>query len=186
MVIAFVECMRRPHREATRSAQRTLRRLTAAGCVSLLAACGESSSTDPTRSTFATVAANVAEAAAAVTGQDAPMAEAYTKGRYVGFDTHTYPGTPVMRAWKEAPGAPYSWVGFYLPSPCHANASWSGKRDTLQKMGWGLAVVYVGQQTWGKTPRRLSQKAIDALRKRSDCSIIGAVKIVAANSSSAR
>jgi hypothetical protein len=98
------------------------------------------------------------------------MADAYQKGRYVGFDTHTYPGTVVMQTWKSTPGAPYSWVGFYLPSPCHANASWSGKRDTLQQMGWGLAVVYVGQQTWGKTPRSLSQKALDAIRKRSDCS----------------
>jgi hypothetical protein len=31
-------------------------------------------------------------------------------------------------------------------------------------------VVYVGQQTWGKTPRKLTQRAIDVLRKRSDCS----------------
>lgn len=28
-----------------------------------------------------------------------------------------------------------------------------GKRDTIEAMGWGVAVVYVGQQTWGKTPR---------------------------------
>jgi hypothetical protein len=106
-----------------------------------------------------------------MTGQDAPMADAYTKGRYVGFDTHTYPGTPVMRTWKETPGAPYSWVGYYLPSPCHGNASWTGKRDTLQQMGWGLAVIYVGQQTWGKTPRVLSENLRAALRKRTDCSV---------------
>ena len=169
MVIAFVSGMRRPHREATRSALRALAHLTAAGLVAASLACG-AQSTDPTESRFATVASEVAQAAAAVTGQDAPMANAYAKGRYVGFDTHTYPGTAVMRTWKETPGAPYSWVGFYLPSPCHANASWSGKRDTLQRMGWGLAVVYVGQQTWGKTPRVLSEKLQDALRKRTDCS----------------
>jgi hypothetical protein len=167
MVIAFTSRMRRDP-EATRSAAGKRARLFAAGLLVAAAACRET--TDPSESTFATVAANVAQAAAAVTGQDAPMAESYTKGRYVGFDTHTYPGTPVMRTWKETPGAPYSWVGFYLPSPCHANASWSGKRDTLQQMGWGLAVVYVGQQTWGKTPRKLTQRAIDVLRKRSDCS----------------
>jgi hypothetical protein len=126
--------------------------------------------TEPTESAFATVAAGVAQAAAAVTGQDAPMADSYEKGHYVGFDTHTYPGTPVMHTWRSTPGAPYSWVGYYLPSPCHANASWTGKRDTLQKMGWGLAVVYVGQQTWGKTPRKLSQSQRDAIRKRDDCS----------------
>jgi hypothetical protein len=127
------------------------------------------SSTAPEDSGFVAVAANVAQVAAAVTAQDAPMADAATKDHYVGFDTHTYPGTVTMTAWKNAPGAPYSWVGFYLPSPCHANASWSGKRDTLQKMGWGLAVVYVGQQTWGKTPRALSPAQRDALRKRDKC-----------------
>ena len=169
MVIAFVKGMRRPHREATRSALRAFARRIAAGLVVLGAACG-ASTTEPAQSKFATVTADVAQAAAAMTGQNAPMADAYTKGRYVGFDTHTYPGTPVMRTWKETPGAPYSWVGYYLPSPCHGNASWTGKRDTLQQMGWGLAVIYVGQQTWGKTPRVLSETQRDALRKRTDCS----------------
>ena len=112
--------------------------MSVAGFVAASAACG-APTTEPSESTFATVAANVAQAAAAVTGQDAPIADAYTKGRYVGFDTHTYPGTPVMRTWKETPGAPYSWVGYYLPSPCHANASWSGKRDTLQQLHDALA-----------------------------------------------
>jgi len=147
----------------------SLQRLAAAALTAAIVACGESS-TDPSRSTFATVAASVAQAAATVTGQDAPIAAEYEKGRYVGFDTHTYPGTLVMQTWKRTPGAPYSWVGYYLPSPCHANASWTGKRDTLQQMGWGLAIVYVGQQTWGKTPRMLSPKQRAALRKRSDCS----------------
>jgi len=136
--------------------------------VVLSGACGNSP-TEPGESAVAAVAANVAQVAAAVTDQDAPMADSYTKDRYVGFDTHTYPGTLVMKAWKEAPGAPYSWVGYYLPSPCHANDSWSGKRDTLQAMDWGLAVVYVGQQTWGKTPRALSPAQRDALRKRDKC-----------------
>lgn len=121
------------------------------------------------RTPVADVAAKVAQAAAAVTGQDAPMADQYEKGRYVGFDTHTYPGTPTMRTWKHTPGSPYSWVGFYLPSPCHEDASWSGKSDTLRAMGWGMAIVYVGQQTWGKTPRPLSPAKRDALRKRSSC-----------------
>src|SRR5512132_2529560 len=83
-------------------------------------------------SPVADVAAKVAQAAAAVTGQDAPMADQYEKGRYVGFDTHTDPGTATMRTWKHTPGSPYSWVGFYLPSPCHEDASWSGKSDTLR------------------------------------------------------
>jgi hypothetical protein len=49
-----------------------------------------------------------------------------------------------MRAWRGA--APYEWVGYYLPAPCHRDASWSGKRAALQAMGYGFAVIYVGQQ----------------------------------------
>ncbi len=71
-------------------------------------------------------------------------------GRHLGFDTHSYPGDRVMRAWKE--GAPYEWVGYYLPAPCHQDASWSGKRESLEAMGWGTAVIYVGQQTWEGEP----------------------------------
>jgi hypothetical protein len=116
------------------------------------------------------VTAKIAQAAAAVTGQKASLADDYEKGRYVGFDTHTYPGSRIMKAWKDEPGAPYSWVGYYLPSPCHDDTSWTGKRDTLLRMGWGVAVVYVGQQTWGKTPRNRSAAQLDAIRKKSDCS----------------
>src|ERR1051325_5698809 len=140
-------------------------------------ACGTSSTTAPTeaaavneqKSAIADVAAKVAQAAAAVTGQKAEIADDLEKGHYVGFDTHTYPGTVTMKTWKNTPGSPYSWVGYYLPSPCHANKSWVGKRDTLQAMGWGLAIIYVGQQTWGKTPRRLSLSQLSALRRRTDC-----------------
>jgi hypothetical protein len=140
-------------------------------CAGVLAAtaCG-GTPTDPTaRTTMADVAAGVAQAAAAVTGQTAPLANAYEKGHYVGFDTHTYPGTRVMKTWKETPGSRYSWVGYYLPSPCHADKSWTGKRDTLQAMGWGVAIVYVGQQTWGKTPRALAPQQMAAIRRKSDC-----------------
>ena len=102
----------------------------------------------------AEVSAKVAQAAAAVTGQNAPMADQAQQGHFLGFDTHTYPGDEKMRAWKNAPNAPYRWVGLYLPAaPCHKGTSWSGKRQTLVNMGWGLAVVYVGQQTWDRTPR---------------------------------
>ena len=68
-------------------------------------------------------------------------------GRHLGFDTNIYPGDRAMRAWH-ADGSPYEWVGYYLPAPCHRDDSWSGKRETLAAMGWGLAVIYVGQQTW--------------------------------------
>ena len=56
-----------------------------------------------------------------------------------------------MRAWLTA-DKPYKWVGYYLPAPCHTDSSWEGKRETLSSMGWGMAVIYVGQQTWGRTP----------------------------------
>lgn len=137
-------------------------------------ACGRTATTEPLpqneeRSPAANFAAKVGQVAAAVTGQQAKFANNYEKGRYVGFDTHTYPGHATMTAWKKAPGSPYSWVGFYLPSPCHADRSWMGKRDTLTAMGWGLAVVYVGQQTWGKVPRRTTAEQRAQIRQRNRC-----------------
>src|SRR5688500_12530384 len=134
-----------------------------AGAWLLVFACNQS----PTSTqTAAKAAASVAQVAAAVTGQDAPMADEATDGTWLGFDTHTYPGDEKMRAWKNAPNAPYSWVGYYLPAaPCHKGTSWRGKRETLQQMGWGIAVVYVGQQTWGRTPRTLTPAQAARLRK---------------------
>jgi hypothetical protein len=115
----------------------------------------------------AEVSAKVAQVAAAVTGQDAPMADEAEEGRYLGFDTHTYPGDAKMLAWRKAPDAPFDWVGFYLPAaPCHKGTSWRGKRETLIKMGWGLAVVYVGQQTWNRAPRALTPAQLASLRRR--------------------
>jgi hypothetical protein len=117
----------------------------------------------------AQLSARVAQAAAAVTGQDAPLADEALEGKWLGFDTHTYPGDEKMRAWKNAPNAPYDWVGFYLPAaPCHKSTSWHGKRQTLVDMGWGLAVVYVGQQTWGRTPRALTSAQLERLRRRGE------------------
>lgn len=140
-------------------------------------ACGQNAPTEPgpmreQQSKVADLTAKVAQAAAAMTGQEnqAKFASNYEKGHYVGFDTHTYPGTSTMKAWKNEPGSPYSWVGYYLPSPCHADKSWIGKRDTLSSMGWGLAIVYVGQQTWGKTPRTLTPAQRSTLKAKDDCS----------------
>jgi hypothetical protein len=129
-------------------------------------ACGRSATApDGQRSGVADAAAAVAQVAAAVTGQDAPLADEQLDGKHLGFDTHTYPGDKTMRAWKSAPGAPYRWVGYYLPSPCHKDASWTGKRQLLTGMGWGLAAVYVGQQTWGRTPRSLTPARLASLNK---------------------
>lgn len=68
-------------------------------------------------------------------------------GRHLGFDTHSYPGDRAMKAWR-ASDANYEWVGYYLPAPCHKDDSWSGTRERLAEMDWGVAVIYVGQQTW--------------------------------------
>jgi hypothetical protein len=74
--------------------------------------------------------------------------------QYIGFDTNIYPGDRTMKIWADE--GTYDWVGYYLPAPCHRDRTWSGKRDTLLSMGWGLAVVYVGQQIWktSKKPKK--------------------------------
>jgi hypothetical protein len=145
-----------------RSRKKRTLALAAAGF--LVYACDRS----PTGSeTAGKVSAKVAQVAAAATGQDAPIADEVEAGTFLGFDTHTYPGDDKMRTWRNAPNAPYSWVGFYLPSaPCHKGTTWNGKRDTLVKMGWGLAVVYVGQQTWNRTPRTPTPAQLAKLKKR--------------------
>jgi hypothetical protein len=128
-----------------------------AGMLALMLGCGESlTAPGSARSDVVQAAATVAQVAAAVTGQDAKFADEAQGGKALGFDTHTFPGEKTMRAWKNEPGAPYSWVGYYLPSPCHKDGSWVGKRQLLADMGWGMAVVYVGQQTWGRNPKTLS------------------------------
>jgi hypothetical protein len=63
-----------------------------------------------------------------------------------GFDARVYPGEAAMRAWRES--SPYRWVGYYLPAPCHRDASFSGTRPALERMGWGMAILYVGQQAF--------------------------------------
>ena len=68
-----------------------------------------------------------------------------------GFDTSIYPGDAAMSAWLR-PASPYEWVGYYLQAPCHRDASWMGKRAALASMGWGLAVIFVGQQTFDGLP----------------------------------
>jgi hypothetical protein len=128
-------------------------------------ACGRSSTEPGAANAVADAAAKVAQVAATVTGQEARLADQQLDGRHLGFDTHTYPGDKTMRAWKTAENAPYSWVGYYLVAPCHKDDSWSGKRQTLTDMGWGLAAVYVGQQTWGRTPKPLTPRRLAQLQR---------------------
>ena len=131
----------------------------------LAVGCGQAATEPGDRKALADAAARVAQVAGALTGQKSPMADEQMNGRHLGFDTYTYPGDATMRAWKEAPGAPYRWVGFYLTSPCHKGKSWNGKRQALADMGWGLAAVYVGQQTWDRVPRPLTPARAAVLAK---------------------
>lgn len=63
-----------------------------------------------------------------------------------GFDTRDYPGDAAMRGWFGV--SPYRWVGYYLPAPCYTGTTWTGRRQTLRDIGWGFAVLYVGEQDW--------------------------------------
>jgi hypothetical protein len=152
-----------PRRRPDLSLKRILVSFAAIAAIGI--ACGRSTTEPAAADAVADAAAKVAQVAAAVTGQDAPLADDQLDGKHLGFDTHTYPGDRTMRAWKNAANAPYRWVGYYLVSPCHKDDSWSGKRQTLIDMGWGIAAVYVGQQTWGRTPKPLTTRRLAQLRK---------------------
>lgn len=66
---------------------------------------------------------------------------------FAGFDRSDYPGDAAM-AWLLA-NTNFKWAGYYLRAPSHPDQSWSGKRAALAAEGWGLAPVYVGQETMG-------------------------------------
>jgi glycoside hydrolase-like protein len=107
-----------------------------------LVGCGEAPGVSPSDAVDV-VAGVVEDVASTITGRG-----------HLGFDTGIYPGDETMRVWRAT--APYKWVGYYLPAPCHKDDSWSGKRAELTDMGWGLAVIYVGQQTWSGIPAKHS------------------------------
>jgi hypothetical protein len=78
-----------------------------------------------------------------------PGPEIVTPARGVpGFDTRDFPGDGAMRTWREQ--SPYRWVGFYLAAPCYTGTTWVGTRERLEGMGWGLAVLFVGEQDWSE------------------------------------
>jgi hypothetical protein len=117
----------------------------------------------------------------AVTGATANIAaDLASDGPHLGFDTYAYPGDDEMRAWQTA-SKPYKWVGYYLSAPCHRDDSFMGKRETLSRMGWGMAVIYVGQQTWGRTPgqkvtvTRYVKKRVRQVKKRNGKRVVSYV-----------
>ena len=72
---------------------------------------------------------------------------------FAGFDRSVYPGDETMTTLLATTNL--KWCGYYLyPAPSHnepvnGDNSWMGKRAPLQTMGWGLAPLYVGEQTVG-------------------------------------
>ena len=104
--------------------------LSASATVLALAGCGSASSTEPVVTPPADVTV------------------------FPGFDTSLYPGDATMTAWRY-PASPYYWAGYYLPAPCHRDATWTNKYSTLHAMGWGLAAIYVGQQDWTQIPQSI-------------------------------
>ena len=77
-----------------------------------------------------------------------------TYAGYPGFDIAAYPGDAALAAWR-FPTSPYRWVGVYLAAPCHRDTTWEGQYKHVSALGWGTAVVYVGQQDWAAIPDRI-------------------------------
>jgi len=87
---------------------------------------------------------------------------------YPGFDIAVYPGDAALTAWR-FPASPYHWVGVYLAAPCHRDATWEGQFEHVTALGWGAAVIYVGQQDWAAIPDLIpmSQASLRASRTES-------------------
>jgi hypothetical protein len=91
-----------------------------------------------------------------------------------GFDTREYPGDAAMAQWRAR--SPYRWVGYYLSAPCYTGRSWQGKRSALDRMGWGTAVLFVGEQDWAaggappadSVPARCTRTNVTAARGAAD------------------
>jgi hypothetical protein len=119
------------------------------------------------REAFAVATPELAAAPSIVTNAVSTLAPSPQES-HLGFDTNIYPGDRAMDAWKRS--GEYEWVGYYLEAPCHKDTSWSGTRARLTQTGWGLAVIYVGQQTWGKsvgTPTKATSTATSTKSKKS-------------------
>jgi hypothetical protein len=67
---------------------------------------------------------------------------------FAGFDSSTYPGDAQMKWLREKTNL--VWCGYYFGrTPSHKDTSWMGNRSVLQGLNWGIAPLYVGQQTTG-------------------------------------
>jgi hypothetical protein len=88
-----------------------------------------------------------------------------------GMDRDIYPGNKAMtKLWNETN---LYWTGYYFPSPGYAkyaggnhSSTWMGNRDFLQRLGWGIAPLYVSPQNryeWTET--RGASDGMDAVTK---------------------
>ena len=66
---------------------------------------------------------------------------------YAGFDRADMPPLDMMERLRFQSNL--VWCGFYLKAPSQSGATWRGNRAALVAQGWGLAPIYVGQQTIG-------------------------------------
>lgn len=66
---------------------------------------------------------------------------------HAGLDTSQFPGLKLTAALRARTNA--EWLAYYLVAPSHPNAGWRGQRAALVAQGWGLAPVYVGEETTG-------------------------------------
>lgn len=87
-----------------------------------------------------------AQAAAERPADGEPGGAAARYAAVPGFDTRDYPGDAAMAQWRAR--SPYRWVGYYLSAPCYTGTSWTGRRAALERMGWGIALLFVGEQDW--------------------------------------
>jgi hypothetical protein len=86
---------------------------------------------------------------------------------YVGFDANEYPGDNQLAALHKQ----FAFTGYWLNNPPGANSnSWTGKRETLVRAGFGFLVVFNGRldkqilaaQKAGKPPAALAREDADA------------------------
>lgn len=90
---------------------------------------------------------------------------------YAGFDRADCPDMMMMARLRRETNL--VWCGFYLPAPSQRGSTWIGKREPLAKLGWGLAPIFVGQQTTGPGAKTVTAqqgltdglRAADALEK---------------------
>lgn len=66
---------------------------------------------------------------------------------FLGFDRADCPDLPTMAALRAQTNL--KWCAYYLHAPSQPAPTWKGRRASLIAQGWGLAPVYVGQQTTG-------------------------------------